>query len=91
MTVGSPVPQDGNLVSIPQGCERVMENMGTPERQRCRLGYWASCGVGMELIELSQSRVKSSGWQTSHLGPALPGSRMDSLGLAHPLGRYPPF
>lgn len=31
---------------------------------------WApGCGVGMELIKLPQSRVKSSRWQASHLTP----------------------
>lgn len=79
------------LPPIPQGCERVMGNMGGSEGQRCRLGHQASCGVGMELIELLQSRVKSSRWQASHLGLAALGSRMESPGLAHSLGTQPPF
>lgn len=79
------------LPPVPQGCERVMRDMAKPEGQRCRPGHQASCGVGMELIESPQSRVKSSRWQAFHLGLAPLGSRMEDLGLAHSLGTHPPF
>lgn len=57
--------------------------MATPEGQRCSLRLQAPCGIGMELTEMPQNRVKTLKWQASHNGLAHLTGAPPSLASVH--------